>query len=74
MRADAEHRQRREPDQHDRTEDRADSRRAALWMRNRPTRMTIVIGTTYGVKTGVATSSPSTALSTEIAGVIMPSP
>ena len=33
-----------------------------------------MIGTTYGVKNGVATSRPSTAPSTEIAGVIMPSP
>jgi len=33
-----------------------------------------VIGTTYGENAGVATSSPSTADSTLIAGVIMPSP
>ena len=33
-----------------------------------------MIGTTNGSKTCVATPSPSTALSTEIAGVIMPSP
>ncbi len=45
-----------------------------LCTRNSPTRIAIVIGTTNGPKTGVATSSPSTALSTEIAGVIMPSP
>jgi hypothetical protein len=45
-----------------------------LWNRNRPIRMPIVIGTTYGSKKGVATPSPSTALSTEMAGVIMPSP
>ena len=31
-------------------------------------------GTTYGRNSGVTTSSPSTALSTEIAGVIIPSP
>ena len=36
--------------------------------------MTSVIGTMYGSKMCVATSSPSTAPSTEIAGVIMPSP
>lgn len=33
-----------------------------------------MIGTTYGAKTGVATLSPSIAESTEIAGVITPSP
>ena len=33
-----------------------------------------VIGTTYAWNTGVATLRPSTAESTEIAGVIMPSP
>jgi hypothetical protein len=36
--------------------------------------MTTVMGSTYGSKTGVATLSPSTALSTEMAGVIMLSP
>ena len=36
--------------------------------------MATVIGTTKGANTGVATSRPSTALSTEMAGVIMPSP
>ena len=36
--------------------------------------MTTVIGTMNGSKTCVATLSPSTALRTEIAGVIMPSP
>ena len=44
------------------------------WIKNRPTRMTMVIGTTYGSNRCVATLSPSTALSTEMAGVIMPSP
>ena len=34
----------------------------------------MVIGTTYGLNAGVATSSPSTADSTEMAGVIAPSP
>ncbi len=41
---------------------------------NSTTRMTTVIGTTNGSNTCVATPSPSTALSTEMAGVIMPSP
>ena len=41
---------------------------------NSPIRITTVIGTMYGSKTCVATLNPSTALSTEIAGVIMPSP
>ena len=41
---------------------------------NSPIRMTTVIGTTKGSNTCVATLRPSTALSTEIAGVIMPSP
>ena len=45
-----------------------------LWNMNRPMMITIVIGITYGSKNGVATSRPSTALSTEIAGVIMLSP
>ncbi len=43
-------------------------------MENSPIRIVTVIGTTYGVNNGVATSRPSTAPSTEIAGVIMPSP
>ena len=34
----------------------------------------MVMGMTYGVKNGAAISSPSTAPSTEMAGVIMPSP
>ena len=44
------------------------------WTRNSAARITTVIGMTYGANTGVATFSPSTALNTEIAGVIMPSP
>ena len=36
--------------------------------------MAMVIGITYGLKNGVATCSPSTAESTEMAGVIMLSP
>ena len=45
-----------------------------LWMRNSPMMMTTVTGTTYGAKSGVATFKPSTAPSTEMAGVMMPSP
>ena len=44
------------------------------WMANTPTSMTTVIGTTYGSNTEVTTLRPSTALSTVMAGVIMPSP
>ena len=44
------------------------------WTANRPIRMTTVIGTTSGRDVGVATSSPSTAESTEMAGVMTPSP
>ena len=42
--------------------------------RNSAIRIATVIGTTNGSKTCVATPSPSTALNTEMAGVIMPSP
>ena len=41
---------------------------------NSARRITTAIGTMNGLKTGVATSSPSTALRTEIAGVMTPSP
>ena len=44
------------------------------WIRNSPTRITTVITTTYGSNTWVAIASPSTAPSTEMAGVIIPSP
>ena len=44
------------------------------WIAKTPIRITTAIGTTYGSKSGVATFSPSTAPSTVIAGVIMPSP
>ena len=44
------------------------------WMANTPTSVTTVSGTTYGVNTEVTTLSPSIALSTVMAGVIMPSP
>ena len=42
--------------------------------KNRPNSTTSVIGTTYCLKAGETTSRPSTAESTEIAGVITPSP
>jgi hypothetical protein len=45
-----------------------------LWIRKRMTRITIVIGSTTCSNIGVATASPSTAESTEIAGVMIPSP
>ena len=45
-----------------------------LWKTNSATRITTAIGTMYDPRTGLATVSPSTALSTEIAGVMMPSP
>ena len=44
------------------------------WTANSPIRMTIVIGITKRVMAGACTSSPSTADSTEIAGVIRLSP
>ena len=44
------------------------------WTRNSTTRIATVIGSTAGPRCGASTFSPSTALSTEIAGVIAPSP
>ena len=44
------------------------------WMVNRPTRMPTAMGSTSGSKLASTTVSPSTADSTEIAGVIMLSP
>ena len=44
------------------------------WIAKIPMRITTVIGTTYESNSGVATFNPSTAPSTVIAGVIMPSP
>ncbi len=41
---------------------------------NRAMRIAIVIGRTQASNADVATSNPSTALSTEIAGVMSPSP
>ena len=41
---------------------------------NSATRMTTVIGTTAGASDGASTLRPSIALSTEIAGVMAPSP
>ena len=49
-------------------------RRAAPLDDEQPTRITIAIGMTQSSNADVATSKPSTALSTEIAGVISPSP
>ena len=43
-------------------------------MKNRPIRITTVSGTTAGVSEGASTFRPSIADSTEIAGVIAPSP
>ncbi|CAB4729338.1 unannotated protein [freshwater metagenome] len=45
-----------------------------LWTRKSPTMITIAIGMTQDVNDVDTTSRPSTALSTEIAGVMMPSP
>ncbi len=45
-----------------------------FWKRKSPTRMAIVIGTTKYANASVATFSPSTALRTEMAGVMIPSP
>ena len=45
-----------------------------LWAANSSTMITAVIGTTYWSKEGSTSLSPSTAESTEIAGVIMLSP
>ncbi len=44
------------------------------WIVNRATRIAVAIGTMYGTKALVPTSSPSTAESTEIAGVSTASP
>lgn len=44
------------------------------WMAKRPIRIMHVRGTTQGLKALLAIVSPSTALSTEMAGVITPSP
>ncbi len=43
-------------------------------MANRPIRMTMVSGSTAGASEGASTLRPSIALSTEIAGVMAPSP
>ena len=45
-----------------------------FWIPNSPMMMTSVTGTMNGCSSGVMISRPSTADSTEIAGVIMPSP
>ena len=53
-----------------------DATRAVPWLctQNSVTRITIVIGMTYSVSLLVTRSRPSTAESTEIAGVMMASP
>ena len=63
-----------EPDEHDRAEHRADPRGALNWTANRATSSPSVIGMTAAEKLGAATPRPSTAESTLIAGVIIPSP
>ena len=45
-----------------------------FWIQNSATMISTVAGTTNGCSIGVITSSPSTAESTEIAGVIIASP
>ena len=44
------------------------------WIENSATRMTTLIGSTSAAKPGATTATPSTADSTEIAGVTAPSP
>ena len=44
------------------------------WTTNRPTRITTASGMTNGFRAVVATLTPSSALNTEIAGVMTPSP
>ena len=44
------------------------------WAANTHSSTAMVIGSTNGLSPGAATSSPSTAPSTEMAGVITPSP
>ena len=44
------------------------------WKKNNPRMMTNAMGTTRCWSAGVAMLRPSTALSTEIAGVMIPSP
>jgi hypothetical protein len=72
--AQPEHAERREPHDHDRAEHLGDPGRAAPLDGEQATRITTAIGITQSENAGVATSKPSTADSTEIAGVIRPSP
>ena len=44
------------------------------WTRNNPIKIRMLKGTTIGASCGESTFSPSTALSTEMAGVMTPSP
>ena len=70
-----EQRERHEPDDHDGPEDPADARRPSLLHPEEgDSRIATVRGTTTGLSRVVATSSPSTALRTEMAGVMTPSP
>ena len=71
---DAQHADHGEPHDHDRAEDLGDPGRAALLHGEQADRITTEIGITQSANAGVATSKPSTAESTEIAGVISPSP
>ena len=64
----------REPDDRDRPEQRADHLRAFLLKQKQSNQDDDRNGNDERLNAGVATSRPSTADSTEIAGVIMPSP
>ena len=70
---DAEHCERREIDQHDGAEHRADLRRPSRLDEEQADRMLTAIGITSGSSQCLATVRPSTAESTEIAGVIIAS-
>jgi hypothetical protein len=67
-------RQDREPQTHDWPEQRRQRARAKALDAEPATRTATATGTTRECRLGVATSKPSTADRTEIAGVIIPSP
>ena len=71
---DAEDREDDEPDEHDRPEDGADPAGPLLWNEEEPDEDDDGDRHDVRLEAGVATSSPSTAESTEIAGVMIPSP
>ena len=71
---DAADRQRGEPHRRDRPEPGGDPAVPWLCTANRPIRITRLSGRTYGSKAGVTSLQPSTAESTEMAGVMMASP